>query len=181
MAIASGDAGFIIQADDGKKVFFPFGVCDDNPCTPDPEILCTVTGASGTINWCGETWNLPADSGVEKSVCPTTYITNQAAQVASNRWEYTNDLNLKRKWYITSSASTEELNFLQLTYSLKDQHFRRRASTAASWNTTSFYQDLNIIFGEAFPTYSDYLITDGYFGTHTAAGITYTWARGAGW
>ena len=37
-------------------------------------MLITVTGASGTINWCGETWVLPGDSGVEKSVCPTTYL-----------------------------------------------------------------------------------------------------------
>ena len=39
----------------------------------DPEILVTVSGSSGTITWLGETWNLPTDSGVQKTVCPTSY------------------------------------------------------------------------------------------------------------
>jgi hypothetical protein len=36
-------------------------------------MVLTVSGASGTINWCGETWNLPADSGDPRCVCPDSY------------------------------------------------------------------------------------------------------------
>lgn len=49
--------------------------CGENPCEPDgPEIKVTITTSnSGTYNWCGNTWNMPGDSGVTKTACPTYY------------------------------------------------------------------------------------------------------------
>jgi hypothetical protein len=64
----------------------------------DPEMLLTVTGTSGTINWCGQTWSLPDDSGEEKSACPTYYLKNQTTRtyasppsqnlLANHIWRY---------------------------------------------------------------------------------------------
>ena len=74
MVVEQNDFGIIVNTINGNLVFAGCGGSEPtNPCDPDPEMLLTVTGASGTINWCGQTWNLPGDSGVEKSVCPTTY------------------------------------------------------------------------------------------------------------
>jgi hypothetical protein len=49
-------------------------VFESVPCAEGPELLVTVTGAiEDTIHWLGLTWNLPEESGVEKSACPTYY------------------------------------------------------------------------------------------------------------
>jgi len=45
-----------------------------NPLLPSPSIVVSVTGGSGTIDWCGKTWNLPSDNGVQQRVCPDFYI-----------------------------------------------------------------------------------------------------------
>jgi len=35
-----------------------------------PSIILNVTGSSESVTWCGETWDLPSDSGKDKEVCP---------------------------------------------------------------------------------------------------------------
>ncbi len=48
--------------------------CNASSCIGnEPELLRTVTGASGTINWGSQTWVLPGESGVQKTACPTLY------------------------------------------------------------------------------------------------------------
>jgi len=81
--------GEVIQAIDGFMLA-PFWACPpaDSPCGPDPEMLLTVTGASGTINWCGVTWNLPAESGVEKSACPTFYVKERGNSQTPSYYAY---------------------------------------------------------------------------------------------
>ena len=47
----------------------------------------TVTGDSGTINWVGETWTLPADSGVTKlGITPDTYTLLNTPSYKRERW-----------------------------------------------------------------------------------------------
>lgn len=72
--VAKDEHGIIGRTMGGNLCFLPWCCASpSNPCGDLPEMLVTVTGTTGTINWCGETWNLPDDSGVEKSVCPDTY------------------------------------------------------------------------------------------------------------
>ena len=51
----------------------PADMCPDGMGGFDPSMAGTVTGASGTITWMGETWVLPGESGVTKCVCPDMY------------------------------------------------------------------------------------------------------------
>jgi len=68
---SDGDRVFIVQGADGLPVAVKFGGCS---CAPYPSMLLRVTGdVTKTVNWAGETWELPDDSGLEKCVCPTRY------------------------------------------------------------------------------------------------------------
>lgn len=83
----------------------------------DPEALLTVSGSSGTINWCGETWNLPADSGQTRTVCPTLYTQYQYTATgltpngyrAENVWAHfvagANRLTLRREYGIIPTVN----------------------------------------------------------------------------
>jgi hypothetical protein len=57
------------------NTFSSAGGCAGPSCSDSswPTMILAVTGSSGTINWCGETWTLPGDSDVEKEVCPSLY------------------------------------------------------------------------------------------------------------
>ena len=72
-----------------------------------------VSGASGTITWCGETWNLPADSGKCKKVCPTFYKFTKI-----NRYQtYTN-----YPCYRYNSTHTPSPSYISYTTFNVDQH-----------------------------------------------------------
>jgi len=100
--VSKDDHGLIVLDNNKEQVFFP--LCEGgetNPCD-DPEMLLTVTGTTGTINWCGETWNLPGDSGVQKSVCPTVYALykytlNYAGSSYGSPWS-SNLIDCKHIW-----------------------------------------------------------------------------------
>ena len=84
--IYEDDKLLLMRDEEGELVVFK--PCDQvhpvpNPCVDEPEMLLTVTGTTGQVTWCGETWNLPTDSGVEKSVCPTEYVYATTATTAS--------------------------------------------------------------------------------------------------
>jgi hypothetical protein len=145
-----------------------------NPCDPDPEVLLTVTGSSGTVSWCGETWNLPGDSGVQKSVCPTAY-TLQTTGTPYERWYYNtsqNSLGLYRK---NSYAAyfRHQVKFRPGSGGAYAFDFRSKSSNSLNLNVLTT--------GSPTPTASDYRIADTFFGSYTASSITYAWARGLGW
>jgi len=86
----------------------------------NPAMKLTVTGSTGTINWCGETWNLPGDSGTPIKVCSTYYrksrlvpSTNPAGTYSAvNAWDFAGGTGLRiaRKYAISpNTASTKFL------------------------------------------------------------------------
>jgi hypothetical protein len=169
-------------------------------------MLVTVTGGAGTINWVGETWNLPADSGVQKSVCPTgyskfrsTYLVAPTTKIyrALHRWNYAGATGLSvGRQYVASYITTAGLwalppgagcsNRVQLTNTQTDEKSwygtqATRFSIAGFPNSNVVNSDINLILGVASPTYNNYDITNDFFGSHTISGITYTWEKGVGW
>ena len=177
-----------------------------NPCDPDPEMLCTVTGASGTINWVGETWVLPGDSGVEKSVCPTTHTIGRGFRnagvgsypnyYANHGWRFGDSLVLERSynvlnfgtWYRAQTNYEANKNFIRVDPSAAviDQQNNFNYSGGALPIPPTFFSTPDNSLGVlgpsyAAPYYANYVIPDGFFASYTTGGITYTWARGAGW
>jgi len=160
-----------------------------NPCDLDREMLVTVTGATGAINWCGELWNLPGDSGVQKSVCPNIdgkskhYPTTGAySYVANNRWTKTG-LSMQRKYYTHGYYSFGDAGNALTVAGDKDWRYTTHVFPPfGSWSTDVIvFSTIGKITGLAMPTFGDYAFQDAFFGNHTIAGITYTWAKGAGW
>jgi len=172
--------------------------CDVFKGAEEPSILLTVTGASGTINWCGETWNLPDDSGVEKSVCPTGYGKDQVILTgysmtydAANIWTYNNSLYMRR-WFkqikgwgtVTNLRHKVKMNSTG-TVGATDYRWIKKYTGAAT-STISSTLTLGVLSGgSAMPTWSNYTITDAFFGSYTTGvapnDITYTWAKDKGW
>ena len=157
------------------------GACAGLDCSGDPSMEVTVTGASGTINWVGETWNLPDDSGLTKCVCPTTYIKQRSPTGGA----------------IGNSHATHEWVFYTAYYEILILHryfggslnfgweniLRVKGGPNYDWEDGSGvnYSGLGIIIGGPAAAYSDYLITDAFFSSTTISGITYTWAKGNDW
>lgn len=151
--------------------------CDANPCDPNPEILLTVTGASGTVNWCGEQWTLPGDSGLQKSLCPTNYGKGTYAGGFRHYWKkaitYTG-LYLGR--FVHSGSWRHSIRIQDTAF--RGQNFR--TSTAGTTSLYSYYLSL-LSTASPSPTISNYDIPNNFFGSTTISGITYAWARGQGW
>lgn len=177
----------------------------------DPTMLLTVTGDSGTINWCGETWNLPADSGEQREVCPTSYnkgkgytqtTTHPTLYLvdrfqAGHWWSFNSDLNLYRNYNIVRPTTgtnwyqplpTYNMNRLQVKtagftdYSAFVHLFAPTPSRPISFSATSTNgSDLGFIGGVPGALYSDYELTNEFFGSTVNGGITYEWEKGAGW
>jgi hypothetical protein len=191
--------------------FPPSLVCPD-PSEPGtvagPSVVLSVSGPSGTINWCGKTWNLPGDNNVTKPVCPTSYSRLQSTRYsgsqyyAKHEWQAPSaDLWLVMAfrvidygyaWYGSAGFNYMRVNPFASTSPLASQ--RALALWALTVSTpkaapvgpaccASFTQDyltgVTPSLG-AKPSYYQY-IQDWMFGSHTAGGVTYTWARGNGW
>lgn len=171
----------------------------------DPEMVVTVTGAVGTINWCGETWVLPGDSGVQKTVCPTAYSKQKSttnavpgakyAFIAEHYWRNLSDtvgLDLLRnyhvqyfyyKWQsvgINRNALIVGPDRDSRTWGVK---FSSRPATGGFYPTANtLYSDINQILTVTPPYYAgNYNLTGAFFGSHVIGGITYAWAKGNGW
>lgn len=172
----------------------------------DPEMVLTVTGAAGTINWGGETWVLPGDSGVQKTVCPTTYtktkstITNTSfgdyIQTAQHRWYGPGgDLKMFRSFAyskisypvgaptFTSCLGHVAVNILNLSPPGNSEVDGKLWNGNCNSFTSSLTSrsDLNLILGVGAPIPANYSLTGAFFGSHVVAGITYAWAKGNGW
>jgi len=163
----------------------------------NPEMLITVTGASGSVTWCGETWNLPADSGDQRTVCPTSYSIFQGTggsytngtRVARHRWTHNNDLRMQRLYsnqlpyggfYL---RQRHRLNGLFGGASLQaDERYHYQTSggfTSMSDSVGNLTNGLTI--GSAMITYSDYQLGGNFFGSETVGGNTFSWVKGNGW
>jgi len=169
---------------DGKVAMDPACCCTtSNPCDPNPEMLLTVSGSSGTINWCGETWNLPGDSGVQKSVCPTDYkpagvtTTYESVDLYSHHWYYNSSLKLLRRVGIYNGTLTFNGKNSLVINSVNDYFgFFYNTLNSSSVNLGVFTSGK-----PASPTYSDDAINSDFFQSYTTGGVTYTWQKGAGW
>ena len=182
-----------------------------NPCDPDPEMLLTVTGSSGTVNWCGQTWNLPADSGVEKSVCPTVYEKGRyftslggygSEYHAYHEWHHNNSLRLEIRYWIWLFSGTNQ--WFRDGFQNNDHYIRlgvtggpfidrlgvegtnqpKPRPVFGSFLPTSAHGQLDMgVLSAGMPTqtYNNYGLTNQWFGSHTAGGITYAWSKGLGW
>jgi hypothetical protein len=159
-----------------------------------------VTGSSGTINWCGKTWNLPGDSGLVQEVCPTFYRKGHVLYGPANPstgykreiWQYggyTGELSLRRAHGVqTSGFYVSWRHRLFLKGGNRDFfHWRGYGSVrfpTPSPSYTDLYTDMGIITPNS-PArgtwYDTHYITDNYFGSHTTGGITYTWSKGTNW
>ena len=156
----------------------------------DPEMLITITGASGIINWCGETWNLPAESGMQKTVCPSSWVISQFSispgdRAARNEWVFnlngTDSLFLRRE-YLTYTAIT--LYSIYNKIKGRNQLWRNAKYFTPAGNpfqTNVTPAGFTIINAVAPATFNNFMITDEYFGSVTVSGITYTWSKGLGW
>lgn len=191
---ADGDPVAIIQGADGKQIGIAPDICEINLCDPDPEVLATVTGTTGTINWCGETWVLPGDSGVEKIICPTSYAhytqyTSIYSQQALHSWKYVQtlsllDLTLRRDFNVGSPLLLDKYNRISLdgsNWGIKRVTQFSPGSPTSYFNTTVVPTTFAFPLGDAMPTLANYDITDNFFFSHTIGGVTYSWARGLGW
>lgn len=167
-------------------------------CANDyPEVVLTVTGTTGTITWCGETWVLPGDSGVQKTVCPTTFWKQQEYQIdkdvrVQHIWKKAGQLSMSRQYNLSYSSGSG-------WWASKDTCFNKvkfkgsvTDSVLWSWYSSNFplvggplteyqYIYLSLISNEATVTYNNYLITNAFFGSYVDGTTTYTWERGNGW
>lgn len=169
--------------------------CSPGDCGTDPSMQVTVTGASGTIDWLGETWNLPADSGIEKCVCPTFY----------NNFDYPSfpsidNPNIARETWrreTTIVPDQDRLSFMGYNYYALSQAFMHHKNEQG--NNVQFLlnyglDNVSVIsygggvnLATVTPTYkamplgapmADGLLTGSLV---TTGGITYAWARGEDW
>lgn len=170
-----------------------------------PTIYLTVTGSSmRAINWCGELWQLPADSGERKEVCPTGYLRQLRQKTGSDgTWIFTN----KEDWsfrQVGGGMGGLHLVFKQIKHIKNGVPFEK--ATATHWirletSGGNVIQD-RFVFKDFFsgPDVSDiicnmhiyctkpeidiydYRIRDAQFGSYTDQdNITYKWERGVAW
>lgn len=172
---------------------------DESSCVGgDPEMLVTVSGASGTIVFCGETWNLPGDSGQQKTVCPTTYLkststyTSPVGTAAQHVWKFTG----------TATPVSGGLKLQRAARATPSPNYTNRVQGVSISPTSGFYSRQAWFSGTTGFTYINnantpkpsvvnvvkpsslsggYDLNDAFFGSATISGITYSWAKGNGW
>jgi len=161
----------------------------------------------GTINidWCGNTWTLPANSGAINSVCPTSYNLNNTGNDVGEGWAFWpttgwNNLELTRRFQFLPTYSTTIRNELVLiaprklassTHALvgffgidgvswlptTPQRTPTFATQSSLWLNVAWPRTI----GMAAPTASDFQVADWQFGNYSKRGLTFTWARNADW
>jgi hypothetical protein len=179
-------------------------VCEIGCPSGDPSVRLTVTGPSGTINWCGETWNLPGDSGVEKSVCPTKYTRVNNMGPSSSRWNAThswnfntiNGLDLRIMYTLRTNAVPPIFRRISFQIgggaNIKSVFLKGLSVLAGGfWKGSGSARPIPVslvstptwttLFSTMDQTFSSYDIGDDMFGSYTVGGITYSHARGFDW
>jgi hypothetical protein len=166
-----------------------------------------TTANTGTYTWAGETWNMPADSGISKNVCPTFYeqrVVSSYPKVFRLSWAGDGiDLYNQEVWATLygsyggiSPAST--YNYPDIAYSdisIYNAHIGAQAShqvvvgnrdNPTPWTNTNWqsYGGAGGPFGIFPQPPPGKTITDrakNLFGSYTTGGVTYAWDKGAGW
>ena len=161
-----------------------------------------VTGSTTTTIG-GVTWTLPAESGVEKTICPSTFTRKQQFSNGYNKWNAGtasfNSTFLQFYALATGFGGKGRLIWigngpgpLTGSFANKDQQY---TSSFGSFSVPRYIGVMPVgTFGRP-PTYSDYIITDSHFGTGSYSvggdiytgqwtghnGNTYSFKRGGGW
>lgn len=160
------------------------GACDGNP-SMDITITSSLTQI---VQWLGHTWNLPADSGVTKTICPTSYDLGAlnhtwGAETAIDKF------TLKRSLTAESSFATNRISatfhysdsYGDPAYTYNRPSYDYWVSPAPANYYTHSHQLDSLIAGISRPTPNDYQLTNAFFGSYTQLGITRTWQKGADW
>lgn len=170
--------------------------CANTPCPGDePEMTLTVSnlGATETVVWCGETWNLPVDNGIEKVVCPTNYVDSlgDAGIFTEHLWDFDGDLRMFRFKSIDDVGpfyGTEWYNQIQIVpligaSSLGYKSYFVYSKYPTAPYTGTFYSK-QAPFGPAgYPAYAQGASTanlampDNWFFSWTISSVTFTHAR----
>lgn len=205
----NGDSGglsvtLIMQRLDDPSSTFTLTLlaCGASPCPddwPSMEVSVFKAGYTGTgggnIVWLDKTWTpLEVENGVTKTVCPTDYAIIPGPS-PSHHWRFSasptpvqaGGLKLNRSYdtgfnfafaqvILTTGFDTNSLYAFGLNFN--------NSSVAQSTSRIFSNQPLTgITFTDlTHATPGNYLITPAFFGSHTTGfGLTYTWAKGAGW
>jgi hypothetical protein len=201
--------------------------------TADNDVVWTRQNL--TVNWCGQSWSLTADSGVEKLFCGArttgkTHVystTNTGIFPAKELWhgyDVWTILGLRLGRQVATSLVTngttsyfrrggQSYNMFYLgvlnNYNKLDLFATLNGSISVIANDlmTGFAVDLTrpipgtllntdpafqqfdigvlvnttFSFNTGFADYSNYLLTNTFFGNTTLSGITYSWRKGNGW
>jgi hypothetical protein len=147
-------------------------------------VQLTVTGASGSVTWCGETWNLPADSGDTRCVCPGTWVepagtVNKAQWIASGLKMYHSTLF---GFLAGRKNSLSPTNFASpVASTCIGSQSNCSATSSGAFAGSPIRGCLPKVNPTAAVSTSPAMIEDCQFFSHTQSGITYTWARGINW
>lgn len=188
-----------------EVVPYPVTNCDavsancENPYVPGkcPQMVMKVTGAGpGTVNWCGESWTLPGESGVEKAVCPTQYYLRGPAPFSyRHRWRHSNGIFLRRfvsgyyNTFFMSKTVFSAYNNVDLYPSGTLTSFYSR-SYNGTWNGNPYSTSQlgGLIAGVGKPTFMPhkFYLTDTTAApilnnTYVATNATFEWSQGAYW
>ena len=180
----------------GDLSFFQLQGCGDDVCGPtlcgtDPSMGLTVTGTTGTINWCGETWILPGESGVLKCVCPDGYIDNRIAMpsaISQHTWykgTAATGLRLGRTFstFDTPTYSTAYRGRVVARGETSIYNYIHQTALGTSPSATNTIKTTNTLFAgqpvEAKGKGARPMeIPDTFFFEYTSAGVTFKWERG---
>jgi hypothetical protein len=158
----------------------------------DPEMVLTVTGSTGTITWCGETWVLPGESGDPKTVCPDIYnkgiYTAVSPGARQHRWQkagttanpdffFSPVVSLSLHRY--ADAGPFRGNKVELIGLISVISF---VNAVPNGYVNPYFNTPPNANGFALPTVGDYDIPPEFFGSITSSNsVTYQWDKGNGW
>jgi hypothetical protein len=182
-----------------------------------------------TVNWCGQSWSLTADSGVEKLFCGTynkikgkfsttgfitTYqwyvqaewqlsgltLNREASTIRTTGGRYRRGgpqgLNINNIKVAATINSTGTISGVDVQYGQYGgwQNYRPIPAGTLSYlpywqtdqlgillNKTTSGTVVNTFFNTLLCSYSDYTLTDTFFGNTTLQGISFSWRKGNGW
>jgi hypothetical protein len=161
-----------------------------------PQMVMTVTGAGpGTVNWCGEAWVLPGESGVEKAICPDQYFgPNPFPFNYTHRWRHSAGIFMRRSvsGYLSGTVPILFSAFNQLTVypsgTLTSFYRPSYNGTCCGNNPYTTSQLGGLITGVPKPTLNPFkwYLTDTsalpiISNTYVSTNATFEWKRGAYW
>jgi len=136
-------------------------------------MVLSISGTTGTIVWCGKTWNLPSDSGKKQEVCPTYY--NSAKD--GKTWNC-NSINRQ----LVMAAVYDDPAFVGNRLIIGTGNGWYNSSHGTGWYGTNVTNLNSIIKYSPYPaTYYPDLASGVNENTVILGSITYTWSKGTNW